>query len=180
MSKNNISLEKLDNYSEGEKCYYVKDVTIDPEIDGKTILCDLFIKTLNMSELTDWNEPDTPYISELYMIPRPEFITKENIQSVIDFSGFDEKFIKEDVKYFQLEVISYGLGIRLAGGMDSYSTEKEAIESLKKDVFACTLIGFYLDNTWNQIGTTGWDSLAQLVNNVSAITATINRMEKTN
>ena len=31
-------------------------------------------------------------------------------------------------------------------------------------------------SSWNKIGTTGWDSLTQLVNNVSAITATINRM----
>ena len=176
MAKNNISLETLENYSEGETCYYVKEVTIDPEIEGKTILCDLFIKTLNMPKLTDWDNEDEPFISELYMIPRPEFITKENIQSIIDFSGFDEKFIKEDAKYFQLEVISYGMGIRLAGGMDSYSTEKESIDAMKNEVNGCTLIGFYLDNAWNQIGTTGWDSLAQLVNNVSAITATINRM----
>lgn len=175
MTENNISLENLENYSEGEKCYYVKDFTVEPEIEGKTILCDLFIKTLNMPELTEWDDKD-PFLSELYMIPRPEFITKENIESVIDFSGFDEKFINEDAKYFQREVISYGLGIRLSGGMDSFSTEKESIDAMKKEVIPSTLIGFYLDKRWNRIGTTGWDSLAQLVNNESAITATINRM----
>ena len=176
MSENNISLEKLENGCEGEKYYYVKDVTIDPEIEGKTILCDLFIKTLNMPEITDWNEVDTPFISELLLVPRPEFITKQNIEKIIDFSGFDEKLIKEDAKYFQLEVISYGMGIRLAGGDESFSNEKDAIEALKKDVFACTLIGFYLDNVWNGIGTTGWDSLNEIVNNQSAIQATIQRM----
>ncbi len=175
MSKNNnISLEELTKGDEA--CYHVKDVTIDPEMDGKTILCDLFIKTLNMPELTDWKEKETPFISELYLVPRPEFITKEKIQSIIDFGGFDEEFLKEGAKFFQLEVINYGLGIRLAGGMDSYSTEKEAIEAMKNKVNGCSLIGFYLDNAWNKIGTTGWDSLKELVSNVSAITATINRM----
>ena len=175
--ENNLKLEELE---EGDQSvYFVKDNAITPEIDGKKIVCDLFIKTLDMAKLTDWQEEKTPFLSELYMVTRPEFITKENIASVIDFCGFDEKFIKEDARFFQKDVIDYGLGIRLAGGMDSYQTQKEAIDVMKKEVFKVTLIGFYLDKSWNKIGTTGWDSLLQLVGNVDALQATINRMEAT-
>ena len=175
MSQNNIQLEELEK---GDECiYFVKDFTVNPEINGKEIICDLFIKTLDMPTLTEWKEDQTPYLSELYMVPRPEFITKENIEKVIDFCGFDEQFIKEDARFFQKDVISYGLGIRLAGGMDSFSTQKEAIDAMKKVAEQCTFIGFYLDRRWNQIGTTGWDSLTQLVSNVDALQATINRME---
>ena len=177
-AENNLKLEELE---EGDQSvYFIKDNTVTPEIDGKEIVCDLFIKTLDMPKLTDWNETETPFLSELYMVPRPEFITKQNIQTVIDFCGFDEKFIKEDARFFQKDVIDYGLGIRLAGGMDSYQTQKEAIDAMKKEVLNVTLIGYYLDKSWNQIGTTGWDTLTQLVGNVDALQATINRMGASN
>ena len=172
-----IELEELTN--DDESCYYVKDFTVDPEIDGKKIICDVFIKTLNMEALTEWDD-ENPFLSELYIVPKPEFITQKNINSVIEFSGFDESFLNEDSKFFQLDVISYGLGIRVTGGMKSFSTQKEALEAMKKEVMALSLIGFYLDKSWNMIGTTGWDSLNQLVSNEDALKATINRMDDKN
>ncbi len=179
MSQNNNTENlKLEELAKGdESVYFVKDFTVEPEIEGKKIVCDLFIKTLDMPKLTDWNEDKKPFLSELYLVPRPEFITKENIQSVSEFGGFNLEFIKDDARFFAIDVISYGLGIRLAGGMDSFSTEQESIDAMKKEAQGCNLIGFYLDKTWNQIGTTGWDTLLQLVGNVDALKETINRME---
>ena len=61
--------------------------------------------------------------------------------------------------------------------MDSYATEKESIDVLKNDVLPIsTLIGFYMDKTWNQIGTTGWDTLNELVNNLDQFNESMNRI----
>lgn len=176
-NNNNIELEVLENYSEGEACYFVKNYAAGPSIDDKTIICDMFIKTLNMPEFTEWENTEKPFLSELYIVPRLEFITQENKDKVFECSGFDKKFEKEDQHYAQLDFISYGLGIRLSGGMDSYATQKESIDAMKNDVIPIsTLIGFYMDKAWNKIGTTGWDSLIQLVSNTDALKATIDRM----
>jgi len=170
----NIELEELTNYDEA--CYRVKEYTTEPEIEGKTIVCDLFIKTLNMPALTEWDDEEKPYISELYIVPKPEFISIENKEKIID-DNYDEFIKKYDAEFFQLEVINYGLGIRVGGGMESYATEKEAIEAMKNNVIpVSTLIGFFLDKSWNGIGTTGWDSLRELVYNVDQFNASWERV----
>ena len=169
-----IKLEELTNFDEA--CYLVKEYTTDPEIEGKTIVCDLFIKTLNMPALTDWNDEEKPYISELYIVPKSEFITQENKEKIIN-DNYDEFIKNYDSEFFQLEVISYGLGIRVAGGMESYATEKESIDAMKNEVIpVSSLIGFYLDKSWNGIGTTGWDSLRELVYNENQFKASMNRL----
>jgi len=172
--KANIELEELTNCDEA--CYLVKEYTADPSIEDKTIVCNLFIKTLNMPALTDWKDEEKPYISELYIVPKSEFITQENKEKIID-DNYDEFIKKYDAEFFQLEVINYGLGIRVGGGMDSYATEQEAIEAMKNEVIpVSSLIGFYLDKSWNGIGTTGWDSLRELVYNEDQFKASMNRL----
>lgn len=172
---NNIELEKLSN--DDEALYFVKNYTAEPSINEKTIVCNIFIKTLNMPALTEWEDEKKPFISELYIVPKLEFITQKNIEKVIDSHGFNNEFIKEDARFLQQDFISYGLGIRLSGGMDSYATEKESIDAMKNDVMGIsTLIGFYMDKTWNRIGTTGWDTLNELVNNLDQFNESMNRI----
>jgi len=176
---NDIELEDLENYNEGESCYIIKNHTAEPSIDDKTIVCNIFIKTLNMPELTEWDDEKNPFLSELYIVPQLEFITQENKDKVFEFSGFDKKFEKEDMHYAQLEFISYGLGIRLSGGMDSYATKQEAIDAMKNDVLGIsTLIGFFMDKNWNRIGTTGWDTLNELVHNLDQFNESMNRIKE--
>ena len=170
-----IQLEELTNYDEA--LYLVKNYTAEPSIDDKTIVCDIFIKTLNMPELTEWENLEKPFISELYIVPRLEYISQEIKDKVFDSMGFDESLKTYGSEFAQLEFISYGLGIRLAGGMDIYATEKEAIEAMKNEVLPISgLIGFYMDKCWNRIGTTGWDTLNELVSNVDQFKASMDRV----
>jgi aspartate aminotransferase-like enzyme len=61
--------------------------------------------------------------------------------------------------------------------MESYATEKEAIEAMKNEVLPISgLIGFYMDKCWNRIGTTGWDTLNELVSNVDQFKASMDRV----
>lgn len=177
MMTNNIELEELENYNDGESCYIVKNYTAEPSIEDKSIVCNIFIKTLNMPALTEWDDEKKPYISELYIVPRLEFITQKNKDKVFEFSGFDQKFEKEDMHYAQLEFINYGLGMRLCGGMDSYATKQESIDAMKNDVLGIsTLIGFFMDKSWNKIGTTCWDTLNELVHNKDQFNESMNRI----
>ena len=170
-----IELEELTNYDEA--LYLVKNYTAEPSIDEKTIVCDIFIKTLNMPELTDWEDLEKPFISELYIVPRLEFISQKIKDKVFDSMGFEESLKKYGSEFAQIEFISYGLGIRLSGGMESYATEKEAIDAMKNDVLPISgLIGFYMDKCWNRIGTTGWDTLNELVNNEDQFKVSMERI----
>jgi hypothetical protein len=172
---NNIELEEITNFDEA--FYKVKDHTAEPSIEDETIVCDIFIKTLNMPALTDWDDLEKPFLSELYIVPRLEHISQEIKDKVFDSMGFEESLEKYGSEFAQLEFINYGLGIRLAGGMDSYATEKEAIDAMKEHVAGIsTLIGFYMDKTWNKIGTTGWDTLQELVSNVDQFKASMERI----
>ena len=165
-----IEIEELTNYDEA--VYLVKNYTADPSIDENTIVCDIVIKTLNMPELTEWNDLEKPFISELYIVPRLEYISQEIKDKVFDSMGFDESVKKYSSEFAQLEFINYGLGIRLAGGMESYATEKQAIDAMKDEVLPISgLIGFYMDKCWNKIGTTGWDTLNELVANIDQFKA---------
>ena len=171
----NIELEELTNFDEA--LYLVKNYTAEPSIDDNTIVCDIFIKTMNMPEFTEWENLEKPFISELYIVPRLEYISQEIKDKVFDSMGFDESLKKYGSEFTQLEFISYGLGIRLAGGMESYATEKEAIEAMKDEVLPISgLIGFYMDKAWNKIGTTGWDTLNELVSNVDQFKASMTRI----
>jgi len=176
---NDIELEELTNFDEA--IYLVKNFAAEPSIDEKTIVCNIFIKTLNMPALTDWEDEKKPFISELYIVPKLEFITQEIKDKVFSSMDFDESLKTYGPEFAQLEFINYGLGIRLSGGMDSYATEKESIDAMKNDVLPIsTLIGFYMDKTWNQIGTTGWDTLNELVNNLDQFNESMNRITTQN
>ncbi len=174
----NIEIEELQNFDEA--FYKVKNYTAEPSIDENTIVCDMFIKTLNMPELTDWDDLENPFLSELYIVPRLEHISQKIKDKVFDSMGFEESFEKCDSEFAQIEFINYGLGIRLAGGFDSHVTQKDAIDAMKNEVMpTSTLIGFYMDNSWNQIGTTGWDTLNELVSNVDQFSASMKRITET-
>jgi len=171
----NIELEELMDYE--ESVYFVKNYTVDPILEETSIICDIFIKTLNMPELTDWEDESKPFLSELYIVPRLQYISQEIKDKVFDSMGYDDSF-SEDARFGQYEFINYGLGIRLAGGMDSYATQKEAIEAMKKEVIPISsLVGYYMDNPWNKIGTTGWDTLSQLVQNIDQLKVSIGRLQ---
>ncbi len=174
----NVQLEELTNYDEA--CYLVKNYTSEPSIDDRTIVCDIFIKTMNMPEFTEWENLEKPFISELYIVPRLEYISQEIKDKVFDSMGFDESVKEYGKEFAQLEFINYGLGIRLAGGQESFATEKEAIDAMKDEVLPISgLIGFYMDKCWNQIGTTGWDTLNELVSNVDQFKASMDRVLST-
>jgi len=175
----NIELEELTNFDEAY--YKVKGYTAEPSIEDNTIVCDIFIKTLNMPALTEWDDLEKPFISELYIVPRIEHISEEIKDKVFSSMEYEEFLDSYGSEFAQMEFINYGLGIRLAGGMVSYATEKESIDAMKDHVAAIsTLIGFYMDKSWNRIGTTGWDTLNELVCNVDQFKASMQRVtEKT-
>ena len=178
MSSQNVQLEELTNFD--ESIHLVKNYTTLPVLDVSPIICDIFIKTLNMPALTDWKDETKPFISELYIVPRLKYISEEIKDKVFDSMGFDESLKKYGTEFAQIEFINYGLGIRLAGGMESYATKEEAIEAMKNKVIPISiLIGFYMDKAWNKIGTTGWDTLNELVSNVDQFKVSLDRALQT-
>lgn len=66
----------------------------------------------------------------------------------------------------------------MVGGIKSWRSKK--ITDKLNDIATVVdtidaMRGFYLDKAWNRMGTTGWDSLHEMVEGKDAIFATINR-----
>lgn len=149
---------------------------------------DMQIKYRFLVEFYQDYEKDAPkdiYVN-LYLVPNFEFIHKDIIAKIqkdydSSFEITTENLRIEDLMWnCQLPVLTKD-EIYCTRSLKSFHSTKitEALEIAAKVCDSVAgLIGFYMDNPENMIGTTGWDYLNEIVNGEDAIKATMERWRK--
>jgi len=125
------------------------------------------IRVLDLEELS--GEEGAPINIGLWLIPSPESLCEEIRESIISTMG------NEDIDYY--DVSEYGISVKMADeyleGIKEDKYNLDDIEAVRERIEAITatyesmdsMRGFYLDRSWNGIGTTGWDTLNNAINN---------------
>ncbi|MFW5895372.1 MAG: hypothetical protein ACOCT9_01380 [archaeon] len=88
--------------------------------------------------------------------------------------------IKESLgEWFYYDAVRIGHVVRMlsSGPILSDKADKKACEAMNAVVPIDGMRGFYLDRPWNEIGTTGWDKIKELIGKIdNCITDSIERM----
>ncbi len=147
-----------------ESLWEVKGVTATPSTDEKEIPSRIFVHIINMEEATgDEFEPDEKYVGEVLLIPKWKFIHPEIKKDIASSAGMSVKDLEN--MGWEGDLLSHSGGIRL-GDDESGGDPNELKQRLADKTPAYAgMIGFFLDNAWNRMGTTGWDSLEHLTMN---------------
>ena len=123
------------------------------------------IRAMDIANLS--GDEEAPIAIELLLVPSPESLCEDTRESVKDSMG------NEDIDYY--DVSEYGISVRMADeyleGIEEDKYNLDDIEAVRDMVEAITatyesmdrMRGFYLDRSWNRIGTTGWDTLRNAV-----------------
>jgi len=128
-----------------------------------------------------WNpdkaENDKVYIS-LNLVVTPDSMSQKNLKSVMEFCGLEDK---EDIR--MSDVIADGTGcIQFQCDKFIVNNDEELeyiFDKITSVVGMCdSLRGFYLDKTWNMIGTTGWNTLYDCLFDEDFMKATLDRYQK--
>lgn len=152
-----------------EQLYKIKDVTAEPLITRR-IPSNLYVHIIDMEEATgDEFDEDKRYNGEVILVPQWRYLHPKVKENIIESSGESvkdfERITKEGGDGWVMDFISYYGGIRL--GSDEQGGDPEELKQRLADKAPAYagMIGFFLDNAWNRIGNTGWDSLKQLTKN---------------
>lgn len=156
--------------------YYESKKTYRHEEYGFTFDYKMVVRVEYFYEMSGEEEFKDKMFFELLMVPTKECFNKDKLESIAHSSCVEV----EDVNNY--DIVSYGCGAALAtemvGGIKSWRSKK--ITNKLNDIATVletidSLRGFYLDKAWNRIGTTGWDSLHEMVSGTDAIRETLNR-----
>ncbi len=169
-SKSNTPTELIQDYGT-EQIYKITDVVAEPMITRR-IPSNLYVHIIDMEEATgDEFDKDKKYNGEVILVPQWKYLHPKVKESIIESSGMSVKEFEEGTgagkggEGWVMDLISYYGGIRL-GSDEQGGDPKELKQRLadKSGAYA-GMIGFFLDNAWNGVGNTGWDSLKQLTKN---------------
>lgn len=106
----------------------------------------------------------------LYMIPTFSSLSKNNQDSVIDFSGVDDPNT--------MDVFDYGISLVFAREDTIGEYDKSIMDKIESIVDTIdSLKGFYLDKAQNRIGTDGWMMLDDYINDVDFTKATLEKFK---
>jgi len=156
---------------ETEQLYKVIDVMAEPMTTRK-IPSNIFIHIIDMEEATGDSQPEgSKYVGEVILMPRWRYIHPKIKEGVADSAGWTVKEFEEHTgadkgeDRWVLDMMMHSGGIRL--GQDEVGGDPVELKQrlANKTPAYGGMIGFFLDNAWNQIGTTGWDSLEHLTKN---------------
>lgn len=119
---------------------------------------------------------DAPISVELMLVPSFYDLTEENKENIRDYNGYGDDEISE--KWLWMDVLDYSFAVSMGEESIDNPTddirdewvESELIKALIESAVAVYEVidstrGFYLDRAWNMIGTTGWDTLNNAINN---------------
>ena len=121
-------------------------------------------------------EEDAPTVVELYLVPSFDNLSDKNKRGLMDSMGWSEEDeVSEMWKW--IDVLEYSYAVRMGGiSLEGLSeddrhqwTDLKAIQDILEAITAVYeaidgLRGFYLDRPWNMIGTNGWDTLQNAMN----------------
>lgn len=121
---------------------------------------------------------DAPIVVELLLVPSFNDLTEDNKNNIRYCYGYGDDEISE--KWLWVDVLDYSFAVKIGEeSIDNPSKdvrdewiESEPIKDILESVVAVyeavdSQRGFYLDKAWNRIGTTGWDTLRNAINNES-------------
>jgi len=147
-----------------ESLFKIKDVVAEPEMTKK-IPSNLYVHITNMFEATgDSQFKDEPYVGEVLLIPQWKFIHPEIKKTLAHSTGESVESLGKG-EYWASDIIIESGGIRL-GADESGKNQDELKQRLADKAPAYAgMIGFFLDNAWNRVGSTGWDSLKYYTKN---------------
>lgn len=157
--------------------YYESKKTYRHEEDDFTFDYKMVVRVEDFYELSGEEEYKDKLFFELLMVPTTKYFNKNKLENIAHSSCLED--ISEVNNY---DIVSYGcgagLGSEMVGGIRSWRSKK--ITDKLNDIATVVdtidaMRGFYLDKAWNRMGTTGWDSLHEMVEGKDAIFATINR-----
>ncbi len=171
--ENNPHVKTSEDCSMSDSDYYfkVEDITAEPQIGDKTIECDFYVRIMDMREHdSDYDNKKNHFVGELQLIPKVKHFGKKFIKRELE-----DAELKKFPDLSQVDVIEHGFGVRMGEQVLGSNVDKIKTELADQSEAAAGLIGFYLDRAWNQIGTTGWDSLNEILNGKSAIQETLRR-----
>ena len=119
---------------------------------------------------------DAPIVVELMLVPSFYDLTEENKESIRDYNGYGDDEISEEQMW--MDVLDYSYAVKMGEKSIDNPTDdirdgwinSEPIKAILESVVAVyeavdRMRGFYLDRAWNMIGTTGWDTLNDAINN---------------
>jgi len=155
---------------DNESLYKVKDVIAEPMTTRKYPR-NIYIHITNMEEATGEKQPEgKKFYGEVLMVPQWRYIHPEIKKDIAESAGFTlkefEKNTDTDNGYrWVFDLILHSGGIRL--GQDETGADPDELRQrlANKTPAYAGMIGFFLDEAWNRIGTTGWDSLNHLTKN---------------
>ena len=108
----------------------------------------------------DENGNDMWYVT-LHLVPSPQSLCKEKVDSICDCCGVDKSELKHS------DINDYGCTVDVATETTSEQDPQHLIDLASSIVPAVDgLRGFFLDKRINAIGTTGWDILQSAINGV--------------
>ena len=138
-------------------------------------------------DLPRFGSEDNSISVELFMTPLPKYYNKETLNRLLSYSGYTS------IDDLWFEDYLDGCAVRIADEYINYDENNEEgfYNVLDNEEIVNTLNAiasvldavdrfkaFKLDASWNYIGTTGWDTLREILLGEDQIMATINRYEK--
>lgn len=153
------------------------------------------INAIDMYSATGWAEGSNYISIRLYIMPEVSYWSDKALKDAAKLNGWENESIDALKEMLNAQdAISCGY-IILCGDDAVYFDEKEyedgfydvldnpeVIEKMNVIASAMEMIdacrGYAIDAAWNLLGTTGWDTLEEVLKGKDAIYASINRIKK--
>ena len=157
-------------YNDGGMLYLVSKKEYEHDEHGEDDINFKYKYVIRVMDLEYFSgEEGAPIALELLLVPSPESLCEETRESVVDSMG------NEEIDYY--DIAEYGISVRMGDdyieGIEEDKYNLNDIEAVREKIEAITatyeginsMRGFYLDRSWNMIGTTGWDTLNNAIKN---------------
>ena len=159
------NFECISNEMEGKE--YISKFTQEGECQGKTFKYRYYIIAENIEE--------GKWLYALRLVVLPESMCKKVIDGIMSTCGLTDK---EDISFY--DIVSNGGADVLFDSDISDEFDEDKVNGLANLIHTKdTLMGWYMDKTWNRMGSTGWDIIAHAIKGQDLLLPAINRMRLT-
>ncbi len=156
-------------------------------VNNKPFFYTYCVMVTNMYEITSAEDyKDEPYFIEVLMIPLFKSLHSSKQKEIIEHFNLDDEEYKEFLEEYKnssiaylSDVATYQYAVRVA--KEEAVSEKDLDFKIDSALFFLDMwdrmSGFYLDRSWNMIGTTGWDSIKSFTSDKTDVDYTMKRYE---
>lgn len=168
-------------YDDIDEQFYLSKKTFKHEEEGFNFDYKYAIRVINMEEVIGEKLP--VYVS-LLLIVSPNSLNKEVAnrvqESIGEWEGVSENWKYKDISDYGFDVVMGEANIE-DDGSPYYGDNKNLQHTLKSICYTyeCTdsLRGFYLDKSWNMLGSNGWDIIRKCIIGEDFVQSTLKRYE---